>query len=596
MPSYLLYGGLSGFQDYGVLGFQIKNKLINAWRDFFLNGNVNNIHEVEIPSVMPHAILEASGHVERFTDYVIYDANNLCCRADHLAKKWFKDNGMDDMANMVDDWNLEELEKNINKYGMVNKNLHSAYDVYDNQPQTEIVDKLDMCSNHFYPVQKKKLMMELGTDHTTDNIQKNNFLRPELAQGIFVNFKNYLQFFQNEDSNFKPFGIAQIGKSYRKEISPQPFIRLREFTQAEIEYFVDPQLKTHQNYDNYKKIEIPILTDNMQQQGIGTAVNITVENAVEQNIISHKLMAYFLANIFMFATKIGLKEDKIRFRQHQKNEMAHYAIQCWDLECFVNDSWLECIGCADRGCYDLTAHSKPNQYLNAKRKLDSPIVETIFTIKPNLKKLAKPFGKLTETIKIFFSNLDQKIILEVVPKIKTETFFELMIGGEIYKFESSMFSIEENKINIMYETFVPHVIEPSFGIDRLVFAVLSHNFGQRKMDDRRIVLSLPNILTIYDVAVFPLHKKESMCRIANEIKSNLTKNGLKCFEDDSGTNIGKKYVRCDEIGIPYVITVDPGTIKTGIVTVRDRDSMEQIEIHHDDIIKGNIFKPKLKID
>lgn len=584
VPSYQHYGGFSGFQDYGINGFPLKNKLMNTWRNFFLG---TDIHEVEIPTIMPNAVLKASGHVDRFTDYVVYDKNKVCYRADHLAKKFFNDNKMTDLANQVDAWDQDTLELYINKYAMV-----------ETDNGTEI------------KVQKKNLMIEVPSN-TLNPDAVTDFLRPELAQGIFVNFKTYQSYFQSEDSPFEQFGIAQIGKSYRKEISPQSFTRLREFTQAEIEYFVDPVNKSHPDFDSYKYTVIPILTQDMQESGSDTPLNMAVGLAVEKNLISHKLMAYFLAKIYLFAKKIGLKDGLIRFRQHQKNEMAHYAIQCWDLECKVNGSWLECVGCADRGSYDLTAHSQGKLALNAKRMLSEPIVTTNIFIKPLISKMGS-YVKIFNDIKVYFRDLDQTTAKTLADKlqagenicvnIKRSNFAQDACATDTCTtnngfciFESSMFDIEEKTSARLYEMFVPNVIEPSFGIDRLIYAILEQNVWQRDIkekrkkngvdvDEVRLVLSLPNDLVLYDVAVFSLHKKQDMFKMADSIRTVLIKNGLKCYTDDSGTSIGKKYVRCDEIGVKYVVTVDPGSLKTGLVTIRNRDTMEQIVVQNTQVL------------
>ena len=564
--SYQHYGGLAGFQDYGIIGCQIKNRLLNIWRDFFLGVD---IHEVELPSIMPHAVLKASGHVDRFTDYVVYDHSGCCHRADHLAKKWFQDNKMDEMASQVDSWDQETLELNINKYGML-----------------DFVDDAGHRAQINIRVQRKNLMIEVpsnalmaaaaASDATED------FLRPELAQGIFVNFKMYQSYFQQEAGDFKPFGIAQIGKSYRKEISPQPFSRLREFSQAEIEYFVDPLCKNHTDYDRYSRTVVPLLTSNMQENGTENVITISIADAISQNLISHKLMGYFLAKIYLFAERIGLRNNKIRFRQHQKNEMAHYASQCWDLECQANGSWLECIGCADRGCYDLSAHSKAGKEFNAKRKLPTPQTSTQIAIKPVLSKMGH-LGKNLSEVKAYFYNLDQESAQRIANLIRTGEKFYLEVNGTPSMFESSMFEVKENTITITHESFIPHVLEPSFGIDRLMYALLEQNIWYREKDERRAVLSLPDEMAVYDVAVFPLHKKEEMVKTANHIREMLCDSKFRCYTDDSNTAIGKRYVRCDEIGVRKVVTVDPGTLQTGEVTIRDRDTMEQITVHMDGI-------------
>lgn len=562
IPSYQHYGGLAGFQDYGIIGFQIKNELVNQWRKWFLGPN---IREVEIPATMPYAALKASGHVDRFTDYVVYGNDRTCYRADHVAKKWFRDNGFEDLTEQVDSWNQQQLEEKINSYKMLG----------DNAPVGKI------------KVEKKNLMIEVpsnsfkipsnGSDVETD------FLRPELAQGIFLNFNLYQQFFKDGEY-FMPFGIAQIGKSYRKEISPQPFTRLREFTQAEIEFFVDPMEKTHELYKNYENTVIPILTDEMQENGITTPLVTTISDAVEKKMISHKLMAYFLAKIYMFAKKIGLKDDKIRFRQHQKNEMAHYASQCWDLECLVGGSWLECVGCADRGCYDLTAHGK--EEFMVKRKLNEPIKITFISIRPNAKKWTCSDKSYINLVKKYFETLDQKTLFDLKNNLETKGTIDFSIDEVTHftQITKEMFIIDEKDVIMNYETFIPHVIEPSFGIDRLLYAVLDQNLWTRPEDERRVVMSLPNELCVYDIAVFPLHKKEEMTKMADAIRTHLVERGFKCYTDNSGTAIGKKYVRCDELGVKYAITVDPGSLNTGIVTIRNRDTMEQKTVHHSQVM------------
>lgn len=576
VPSYQYYGGMSGFQDYGIFGFQIKNRLINLWREFFTG---QDVHEVEIPTIMPHDILKASGHVDRFFDYVVYDRNGACFRADHRVKNFCRENNMSDIADRVDAMTAIELEEIINKHKMID------------------VD--------YARVVKKNLMVEVPSNTLVQNANP-DFLRPELAQGIFVNFNTYMAYLQDGD-DFHQFGIAQIGKSYRKEISPQPFIRMREFTQAEIEYFVNPGQKTHPEYIQYCDTEIPILTQKMQTDGVFTPQKIYVRDAVSNNMISHELMGYFLAKIYLFAKKIGLHEDKIRFRQHLSNEMAHYASQCWDLECLVMGSWLECVGCADRGCYDLTAHGirNQNQPFTAKTKLSNPYNREVLIIKPNAKYWRGDMAKYIDKTKKYLANLDNDTLMEINNAlVKSEVVNMYADGNSVYlslenldkpkitECTKDMFTISKETHNITHETFIPNVVEPSFGIDRLMYAVLEQNIWFREQDinkgtnePRRAVLSLVNQLCPYDVAVFPLHKKDKMIEMAKQIRTALILQKYKCYIDDSGTSIGKRYTRADELGVKHVITVDPGTLDTGIVTIRNRDSMQQITIHYNDILK-----------
>lgn len=271
------------------------------------------------------------------------------------------------------------------------------------------------------------------------------------------------------------------------------------------------------------------------------------------------------------------------------------ANQCWDLECLVgapHQYWLECIGCADRGSYDLESHFINKQTLMVKRKLESPILVKDTLIEPNVTKLVPVYGKMTNSIKLYFKNLDLKSRTDLAIVIKNQPNFVCMIDDIEIVFESSMFLIREKENIITHEDFIPHVIEPSFGIDRLMFAILDQNIWQRQSDNNRIVLSLPKALSFYDIAVFPLHKKDAMVELANTIRCKLMGNGLKCYFDDSGAVIGKKYVRCDEIGVQYVVTVDPGSLQTGIVTIRHRDTMAQDEVHYTKL--NDIILKKLK--
>ncbi|QKF94238.1 class II glycyl-tRNA synthetase [Fadolivirus algeromassiliense] len=561
LPSYQAYGGFSGYQDYGILGSRVKNKLLEVWRNMFVNDYNDTIVEIETPNVMLYDILKASGHVDRFTDYVVYDEAGVCYRADHLVKNWFKSNNLNQLADKVDAMDLSQLEFNINKYKMLSK------------PESK--------HNLPYKVEKKNLMFEVASTANPNGI---DFLRPEQAQGIFVNFKNCQQFLQREP----PFGIAQIGRSYRKEISPQQFTRMREFTQAEIEYFVDPLNKNHDCFDDYKTIKIPLMTSTMQTKNDQLPCMITIDEAVDKKLISHKLMAYFLAKIYVFALKIGLKEEKLRFRQHMPHEMSHYASECWDLETFVNGDWLECVGTADRGCYDLQSHTQnSNTQFKAKRILEKPLIYTQYRVKLDMKQVSSRYKELASKILQYYNNLSQNDIQNIKNSlVKDDDTTYVCIDDTICVLTKDMIRIEEEKKSTTFEEYIPHVIEPSFGIDRLIYSIFEQNFWARENDDQRIVLSLPNILVPYDVAVFALSKNDKLNPVVTQIRNTLSGNGFKCYMDNSSTNIGKRYARVDEMGIKYVITVDFDTLDDNQVTIRERDSMNQIRIPIEKILES----------
>ena len=456
VPSYAHYGGYSGFQDYGIIGTKIKNKLLKYWRQLFLNDDHLRIEEVECPTIVPECILKASGHVDKFSDYII-TYNNKVFRADHLVKDYAKKHNIDIDVNAMD---KQLLEKFINDNKIFDTNI--------------TIDDLN-------------LMYKLN-----DNI---SYLRPEIAQTIFCNYNRFKKYLK-KDTNF---GIAQIGKSYRREISPKQFTRMREFTQAEIEFFFDPM----ESYDHLTKdilnISIPILSAQMQQQLVVHSP-MQLNQIIENGIIQNKILLYFLYKIYLFITSLNIPQQYIRFRQHMNTEMAHYASECWDLEIFVDNDWLECIGCANRGCYDLETHSiTKNNCLTAKRNDNS----------------------------IYF----------------------------------------------------PHIIEPSFGIDRLMYSIIHHNYtikveikksktGDDEIKEKQI-LKIPNIISPYDFALFYLRCDKKLIEKTNEIYQILKNKGYDIYVDNSTASLGSKYIRADKVGINYSIAVDYTTLNDNTITIRN---------------------------
>lgn len=529
IPSYQHYGGSSGLHDYGVIGTIIKNKLLNIWKNTFLS---DDVVEIEANNMMTKKILQASGHFERFNDYIVEDDNGISYRADHIVENYVLNN---DIHNInVDSMSKDELEIFINKH--------------------KIITRKD---GKTVKVNEKNLMYAINND--------DYLLRPELAQGIFVNFDII-----KTSSKLKiPFGIAQIGKSYRNEISPKPMTRLREFTQAEIEYFYDPI-----NVDNDDlSLNENILVTILDKQNM--CHNITMHEAFERGIIKNKIIAHYISKINTFCLNIGLKRDKIRFRQHKDNELSHYSTECWDLETLIFDSWLECIGCADRGCYDLRAHN-----ITTKRKLQKPTKENIITTNLNKKEMFKKYGRNTNDIANYLSNLEQNELMHLCDASE----FEININGQIFTIDNKTANFKTQEKMKEYEDYYPCVVEPSFGIDRLLYSIFVQNYYERKENKKRLVLSLPNTLTPYDIAVFRLHNGDSeMKEKMDKILKNLRMRNIKCYIDESSTAIGKKYVRSDEIGVKYAITVDQKTVSNDKILFRYRDSMQQIEIGVKDI-------------
>jgi len=565
VPSYTYYGGLSGFQDFGILGTKLKNKLLDLWRNAFIENSELNIYEVDAPTIVPFDILKASGHVDNFTDYIVQDSNKRIFRADTILKQYYKENGMVDLIDLVNGWNAEKIQQEIIKYNVLN------------DP-----------SNNFLQVKPRNLMCTIAACSNTDT--GIDFLRPEIAQTIFVNYNRFKNFLKRDVF----FGIAQIGKSYRKEISPVPYTRLREFYQAEIEYFFDPQNDNYDFYENIKNYEIPLLNDNMQINKKPTKI-MKVSDAIDNKIISNKLIAYFLVNIHKFALSIGLNKDLVRFRQHMRTEMAHYALECWDLDVLINDDWLECVGVANRGSYDLQSHSTTNSEshsLTARRKLINPIIEAKLKIIPNKKIIGEKYKELTSTIIDHFSKLNQQEILNMSNLLDVKDSIYICINESMYIITKDMLQILQVHNKIEYEDYYPNIIEPSFGIDRIIYALLVHTYWERNSTDNKIkpVLSLPYKLSPYHIAIFPQFNENKMNVITNNLITNLKSKNLNIYTDKSAANIGKKYIRSDEIGIKYAITIDPETINDNCVTVRTRDDMSQIRINIDDLINSDYKK------
>jgi glycyl-tRNA synthetase len=430
-PSSEIYGGLGGFYDFGPLGVELKNNIKKAWLKFTVQERPE-VLGLDSSIIMNPKIWEASGHTENFTDPL---AECKCChkrfRADHLMEK----------QNVKDESRL----------------------------------KCPDCAGEFIPTRKFNLMFKTFIGPVEENADI-AYLRPETAQGIFVNYKNIL-----DTQRVKvPFGIAQIGKAFRNEITPGNFIfRMREFEQMEMEYFVKP----------------------------GT---------------ENELFEFWLNERIRWYTDIlGIKKENLRVRHHDREELAHYAKGCADIEYHFPIGWAEIEGIASRTDFDLMQHEKYS-------------------------------------------------------------------GNDLKYFDS------ETK-----ETYLPYVIEPSCGVERVFLAVICDSYeeiegGRTKttesVKEMETVLKINKKLAPIKVAILPLVKnKENIVEKAKEIYSALVPH-FYCQYDEVGT-VGRRYRRQDEIGTPYAVTVDFETLEDEAVTVRDRDTMEQERIKIKDL--KNYIEEKL---
>ena len=425
-PGSEIYGGLANTWDYGPLGVEFKNNVKAAWRKKFIQESPYNVG-LDAAILMNPETWVASGHVGGFSDPLM-DCKD--CKSRHRADKLIEETG-------------------VECAGWSNKQM------YDYIVEHHI--KCPVCGGeNFTEIRQFNLMFKTYQGVTEDS--KNEiYLRPETAQGIFVNFSNI----QRTTRRKLPFGVGQIGKSFRNEITPGNFtFRTREFEQMELEFFIKPG--TNMEWFNYWR-----------------------------------------AYCRDFLLSLGMKEENMRLRDHSKEELSHYSSATTDIEYLFPFGWGELWGIADRGNFDLTQHSnhcgKPIEY----------------------------------------------------------------------------FDPETN------EKYIPHVIEPSLGADRVALALLVEAYDEEKIDDKdtRVVLHLHPALAPYKAAILPLSKKLS--DKATEVYHALQKDFMVDF-DDAGS-IGKRYRRQDNIGTPICITYDFDSETDGCVTVRDRDTMEQERIKIEDL-------------
>jgi glycyl-tRNA synthetase len=529
-PSFEIYGGVAGFYDYGPLGSQLKLNVENLWRKFFLLRD--NCVEINTPTITLFEALKASGHVDEFTDLTV-DCNT--------CKQSYKVEEIIDEKTSIED----AVNKGKVKCPTCGENLKDAYPV------------------------NLMFSTKIGIGNARDA-----FLRPETAQGIFTDFHLLYRYAREK----LPFGVIQVGKGYRNEVSPrQGVIRLREFSMAEAEVFFDPKDKTHP-YFNSVKDKMLYLFDNKKE------MKLSLEKAINSKVINNQALAYYMYLTQEFLMSAGVDPKKFRFRKHGDDELAHYATECWDAELLSERfGWIECVGIADRSAYDLNAHIQSSGTdMYALRKFDKPKTIEIKKIVPNMGVMGPLFKGKAGKIKTLLENMD----------VTDTKKISVNIDGETIEIPNNCYEIIQKSEKLTGEKFVPHVIEPSFGIDRILYCILEHNYneGKKKGEEYRILKFNPIIAPI-KVGVLPLISDEKLVKLAIEIDKNLRDAGIKTYYDDGGS-IGRRYARMDEIGTPFCITVDHDSLKDNKVTIRDRDTTKQVRHKIEEIvdyIKGKII-------
>lgn len=293
-----------------------------------------------------------------------------------------------------------------------------------------------------------------------------------------------------------------------------------------------------------------------------------------------------MSRIQAYMLRIGILPDRLRFRQHMNNEMAHYACDCWDAECLTSYGWIECVGCADRSAYDLTQHTKATGVkLVAEKKLDAPKIVDVTEAVPNKAIIGKEFKKDAKPICDKLANLNGEEQQALQDSLNANGFFELQLdGGSKATLTKAMVEVKTTKKTMHVEEITPSVIEPSFGIGRIMYSLLEHRFNIRDGDEQRSYFALPASVAPIKCSVLPLSANAELAPFVQKISAALTRQDVSHKVDDSSGSIGRRYARTDEIAIPYGITVDFDTLKKPhSVTLRERDSMTQVRVSFDEI-------------
>ncbi|CAD5211148.1 unnamed protein product [Bursaphelenchus okinawaensis] len=565
--SFAIYGGISGLYDYGPMGCALKSNMIQIWRRHFILEE--SMLEVECSALTPENVLKASGHVERFVDWMVKDEKTGdCFRADHLIKNSVEEilskdkklskekrDELEDVLVKLDGFTSEEMHDTIKKYGF----------------------KSPITKNNLTEPVAFNLMFPTQIGPTGDF---KAFLRPETAQGIFINFKRLLEFNQGR----LPFAAAQVGSGFRNEISPrQGLIRVREFTMCEIEHFLDPADKDHPRFSSVADLELNLFSACDQMDGKG-AKKMKIGDAVKNKVVDNETLGYYMTRTYLFLVNVGVDPNRLRFRQHMANEMAHYAKDCWDAECLTSYGWIECVGNADRSCYDLQAHAKAtNQRLTAEKKLAEPVQITVTKAHLNKQAIGKKFRGDAKAVTQEIESLDESELQKVGEKLKADGKYDVTVE---VKGEKKTFTLTSDELTVKQveevkhvQEIVPSVVEPSFGIGRIMYVVLEHAFRAREGDEQRNYLELPAIVAPIKCSLLPISANEKLNPLIEEVRRELGRYELSHKVDDSAGSIGRRYARTDEIGIPFGITVDFESEKQPhTATLRHAPTMQQIRL------------------
>jgi glycyl-tRNA synthetase len=508
-PSFEIYGGVSGLYDYGPPGCALQANIIDVWRKHFVLEE--DMLEVDTTMLTPHEVLKTSGHVSKFADWMCKDPETgEIFRADHLVEEVLEarlkgDKEARGQKVVVDEEKEAKKKKKVKDTKAVRlddvvvaeyEEVLAKIDNYNGDELGQLIVKHDIrnpkTGGNLLPPVAFNLMFQTSIGPSS-NIP--GYLRPETAQGQFLSFQKLLEFNQQQ----MPFASASIGKSFRNEISPRAgLLRVREFLMAEIEHFVDPEGgKKHPRFGEIKDVELSLLKRTVQLSGSTQTETMTVGKAVSTGLVDNETLGYFLARIQLFLLKLGIDRSKLRFRQHMANEMAHYATDCWDAELLTSYGWIESVGCADRSAYDLTVHqNRTGAPLCVRESRAEPLQIEEWQVGVDKKKFGPRFKKDGRTIEAAIEALSQDLREKLALNLEKDGKIEIDVEGV----SSGTVVLEKNLIKIEKRTrlehvreYTPNVIEPSFGIGRILYSLVEHVYWSRPDDEARgvCVISSP---------------------------------------------------------------------------------------------------------
>ncbi len=537
-PAYEIYGGVSGFLDLGPLGALLKRRIEQKWLDLFVRRH--GLVLIQTPVITPAKVFEASGHVTHFKDpMVACQKCNRRFRADHAIRDSYL--GAEKLP--LESYTLDQLDALIR-------------------------EKFIMCPECGGKLSKPEYFSTMFQTSIGPYGEATGYARPEAAQGMFVDFKRVFETTREK----LPLGIAQIGTVLRNEISPrQGPIRLREFTIMEFEFFFDPEEPECELLPTIENEALPLVTIPMREEGEEEAVQVSVREALNKEQILAEWSAYFMAVSKSYLSSLGIPPDKQRFHEKLKSERAHYSLQTFDHEVWLDRwGWVELAGHAYRTDFDLNAHVKASGVdMSIFKPFAEPILRKKKIVYPIGAKIGPAFKDKAPRVMQDLSTADPNVLERQIQADGTAEVAGVRVSKDF-------FEIREETVKETGRKFIPHVIEPSYGAERSVYAALEYAYSRR---EDRVVLRLPFELAPVEAFVFPLMAKDGLDKEAMHIHRDLINLGFEVGYDDAGT-IGRRYARADEIGVPISITVDYDTLKKLGVTFRDRNTWLQVRVEH----------------